>query len=222
MSIKKGIIGILASTILITNVAYAKANNISNEITNTKEYIQQEATPTHSREHECRNCHNLKEKYNQLFEEAEKYVPGIAEKGEQLHTERMNLKRELGSILKEKKDIINLKEKEEMKKEISNIMKQIEEGKITSKEGERQLEKRKEEYKKQINKSRKAYRKEHKKEIKARKAQKEKTKEAFEKFVKAVESKDAAEIEKSFCNYYENSKMLNEMLIKYIDSVKNQ
>lgn len=222
MKVRKSIIGILLGSVLITNVAYAATDNMLNENSLTKKYIEESFNLTEYKNYKCKSCDNFKEKYDLLFKDAERYVPGIAQKGEQLYNEKMNLKKELRAALKKQRESSNLKMKEEMKKEISNIMKQVEEGKITGKEGERQLEKKRVEYKEKIKDFRKDYKSQHKKEIKARKDQKEKTKEAFEKFVKAVEAGDAAAIEKSFNSYYENSKALNQMLKQYIDSIKSE
>jgi dGTP triphosphohydrolase len=212
--------GFLFVAILIANVSYAQAMNKSNDVSVASKYIKEKYIITAAKKAPCEKCDDLKEKYNLLFKEAEKYVPGIAQRGEQLYEERNNLKKELGIALKKQRESSNLNTKEEIKKEISYIMKDVEKGKITKKEGERQLEKKRVQYQDKIKDFRKEYRLEHKKEIKARKNQKEKTKKAFEKFVKAVEAGEASSIEKTFNDYYENSKALNEMLRQYLNDVK--
>lgn len=194
------ILGILSSTILIANVSYAKEDIKLNEISIKNEYI--------------------KENYESLFKNAENYVLGISQKGEKLYVERNSLKTELGISLKKQREDNNFKIKEEMKKEIIFIRELVRNGKITKREGERQLEKSRKRYEDKIRGFRKDYESKHKKEIRARILQKEKTKEAFEKFVNAVELGEVTSIENTFNDYCENSKILNEMLKQYLNDVK--
>lgn len=212
--------GILSSTILIANVSYAKEDIKLNEISIKNEYIKENHTEIGSKKTSCEECNDLKENYDSLFKNAENYVLGISQKGEELYVERNNLKTELGIALKKQREDNNFKIKEEMKKEIIFIRELVRNGKITKREGERQLEKSRKRYEDKIRGFRKDYESKHKKEIRARISQKEKTKEAFKKFVNAVESGEVTSIENTFSDYYENSKILNEMLKQYLNDVK--
>lgn len=213
-------IGILSSIIVIANVSYAKENTKLNEISIKTEYIKEVYLGIKSKKTSCEECNDLKENYDTLFKNAEKYVPGISQKGEQIYLERNNLKTELGVALKKQREDNNSKIKEEIKNEIIFIRELVSNGKITKREGERQLKKNRERYKKNIRNFREEYKTKHKKEIKTRLLQKEKTKKAFNEFVNAVESGDAISVEKTFNNYFENSKILNDMLKQYLSDVK--
>ncbi|KOA21488.1 hypothetical protein CLHOM_01590 [Clostridium homopropionicum DSM 5847] len=192
IKLKKHII-ILIFTGIISMPVAANANVVTNSesnIVNTKSVIHK---PLEDRE-------KIKEDYFKTFEKADKYVPGIKIKGEELYNIRHELKKELREAIREKQSH------------------HLEENQDKPREG---IDKEKVE-KEKIEKEDLNLKDKHRFKDEEIKIQNEKTRKAYRDFVKAVDSGDKESINKTYNIFEENSKSLNELLKKKIKELKSQ
>lgn len=137
----------------------------------------------------------IKEDYFKTFEKADKYIPGIKTKGEELYNTRRELMKELREVIREKEDQ-NLDGNEP--KPTEKVDKEKE-----SKEHLHLKDK-------------------HRIKDEKMKIQNEKTKNAYRDFVKAVDSGDKDSINKTFNIFEENSKSFNELLKNKINDIRSK
>lgn len=199
---KKQKIAVLVLTIslIFSGVSIASYNENNTKVSKLNKNILERKLENRDKEDEI----------NKIMSEAEKYVPGIKEKWENLINERKEIKKEISNLVKNK--IINKKgcsesEKNKHKEEMESLREKVKNGEITKKEAKKII-------KSKINKDKCG----HKKEM--YKQKKEERRVLFQEFSNAVKSKDKDKIEESFNKIMENEKEINNKLNEILKKLK--
>jgi hypothetical protein len=155
--------------------------------------------------------------YEQTLQKAENFVPGTTEKGETALNNRQELKNELSDIMKEKIEAAILPIKEEFKAEVTKIEDKAINGEITKKAAREQLMIIQHEKIVEAQDIKDKLVNENIDAVDAVKVKKEAVNESYNNFTLAIKSKNAKTIENTFDIYIQNSNELDSVLSQLVN-----